>query len=135
MQKQSGFTLMEVMITVAIVAILTGIAVPSYLSYVTASHHKEAKSALLELGQFMERYYTAHDRYNNTDDSTLSEGDLPFSTVPKDGSSVYYNVTVSSAASTYTLTLTPAGSMAGDACGNYTLTQTGVHTPTTSDCW
>lgn len=126
---------MEVMITVAIIGILSAIAVPSYNSYVTESRRNEAKNSLLELGQFMERYYTAHDRYNNTDDSTLSEGDLPFSTVPKEGSSVYYNVTVSSAASTYILTLTPAGSMAGDACGNYTLTQTGVHTPTTSDCW
>ena len=126
---------MEVMITVAIIGILSAIAVPSYNSYVTDSRRNEAKNSLLELGQFMERYYTAHDRYNNTDDSTLSEGDLPFSTVPKEGSSVYYNVTVSSAASTYILTLTPAGSMAGDACGNYTLTQTGVHTPTTSDCW
>ncbi|WP_316672471.1 type IV pilin protein [uncultured Tolumonas sp.] len=96
MQNQSGFTLMEVMITVAIIAILTSIAVPSYLNYVTASRHKEAKSAVLELGQFMERYYTAHDRYNNTDDSTLSEGDLPFSTVPKEGGAAYYNITVNS---------------------------------------
>ena len=97
---------MEVMITVAIIGILSAIAVPSYNSYVTESRRNEAKNSLLELGQFMERYYTAHDRYNNTDDSTLSEGDLPFSTVPKEGSSVYYNVTVSSAASTYILTLT-----------------------------
>mgnify|MGYP000007473381 CR=1 FL=1 len=135
MQKQSGVTLMEVMITVAIVSILVGIAVPSYISYITESHRKEAKSAVLELGQFMERYYTAHDRYNNDDNSTLTADDLPFQVIPKEGGNIYYNVLVNSTASTYTLALVPTGSMDGDACGNYTLDQTGVHEPTTRECW
>lgn len=129
---------MEVMITVAIIGILSAIAVPSYNSYITDSRRNEAKNSLLELGQFMERHYTANSSYGTVSagvTTSLSASDLPFSSVPKDGGTAYYNVAVTSSAATYTLTLTPTGVMAGDSCGNYTLTQTASHSPATSDCW
>jgi type IV pilus assembly protein PilE len=140
MLKNRGVTLMEVMITVAIIGILSAIAVPSYNSYVTESRRNEAKNALLELGQFMERHYTANSSYGNVSagvTTSLDESDLPFDAVPKDGGTAYYNVTVSSNAATYTLTLTPTGVMSTDACGNYTLNQTGAHTPSAGNatCW
>lgn len=135
MQKIRGVTLIEVMITVVIVGILSAIAIPSYTSYVIDSRRSEATSALLELGQYMERHYTANGSYQ-VGGATMSVADLPFASVPKDGGTAYYNVAVVSSSATYTLTLTPTGVMAGDSCGNYTLNQTGVHTPAAdSACW
>ena len=119
---------MEVMITVAIIGILSAIAVPSYNSYITDSRRNEAKNSLLELGQFMERYYTANSSYVGAV--------LPFNFVPKDGGTVYYNVSiVASTDDSYELALIPTGPMDGDLCGNYTLRQTGEHSPTSTECW
>ncbi len=130
-----GITLIELMIAVAIVAILASIAMPAYNQYIIESRRSEAKSALLELGQFMERYYTTNSAYNK-DAGSLEASDLPYSSVPKDGGTAYYSIAVSSTETTYTITLTPTGVMAGDSCGNYTLSQTGAHTPTSdSSCW
>lgn len=132
---------MEVMITVAIIGILSAIAVPSYNSYVTNSRRNEAKNSLLELGQFMERHYTANSSYGSVSagiTTSLDESDLPFDSVPKDGGTAYYNVTVTSSSATYTLTLTPTGVMTGDVCGDYTLDQTGTHTTASAantTCW
>lgn len=132
---------MEVMITVAIIGILSAIAVPSYNSYITDSRRNEAKNSLLELGQFMERHYTANSSYGTVSTgvtTSLDESDLPFDSVPKDGGTAYYNVTVTSSSATYTLTLTPTCVMTGDACGDYTLDQTGTHTTASAantTCW
>jgi len=129
MLKAKGVTLMEVMITVAIIGILSAIAIPSYSTYVTKSRQGEAKSALLELGQFMERHYTANSSYG-----TVSAG-VTTSLTATDGGNTYYTVAVSSTAQTFDITLTPTGVMSGDSCGNYTLDEQGVHNPTSSDCW
>lgn len=139
MISEKGVTLIELMITVAVVAILASIALPSYNQYVVQSRRSEAKSSLLELSQFMERYYTTNSAYNKTSGATatsLAASDLPYSSVPKDGGAAYYSIAVSSTSSTYTLTLSPTGVMAGDNCGNYTINQTGSHSPASnSSCW
>jgi type IV pilus assembly protein PilE len=57
MQRQSGFTLIELMITVAIIAILAGIAVPSYTSYIIRGKLQEAHSNLLAMRTKMELYF------------------------------------------------------------------------------
>jgi type IV pilus assembly protein PilE len=57
MQRQSGFTLIELMVTVAIVAILAGIAIPSYTIYITRSKIQEATSNLLAMRTKMELYF------------------------------------------------------------------------------
>lgn len=139
MKYEQGITLIELMIAVVIVAILASIAMPAYNQYVIESRRSEAKSALLELGQYMERYYTTNSAYNKISgavSSSLATTDLPYDSVPKDGGTAYYSVAVSSTASTYTLTLSPTGVMAGDTCGNYTINQTGTHSPSSdSSCW
>ncbi len=61
--KQTGFTLIEVMITVAIVGVLAAIAYPSYQSHVVKTRRAAAKSCLMELAQWMERYYTTNMSY------------------------------------------------------------------------
>jgi type IV pilus assembly protein PilE len=63
MQRQSGFTLIEVMITIAIIAILVGIALPSYTSYVTRGKIQEGTTALLAMRVKMEQYFQDNRSY------------------------------------------------------------------------
>ena len=57
MRKHAGITLIELMIAVAIVAILAGVAYPSYMQYVLTSHRTEGTSALVRIANLEERYY------------------------------------------------------------------------------
>ena len=63
MKTQSGFTLIELMITVVVIAILASLAYPSYTNYIERSNLAEAKSALMEAASQMERYYTSNYEY------------------------------------------------------------------------
>lgn len=125
--KKNGFTLIELMITVAIVAILAAIAYPSYQDSVRKTKRTTAQADLMELASFMERKYTETNSYNP---ASLA---LPFSTSPRD-TTVAYNLTKTSDTSTFTLTATPIGAQADDDCGVMTLKNTGAKTPA-SGCW
>ena len=138
-RKTAGFTLIEVMIVVAIVGILAAVAYPSYQEHVRKTKRADAQSALMELAQFMERYYTANGRYLT---STNAAPTLPFTEAPKDGASKSYDLAFAASsptANSYTLQATPKNSMAGDKCGTLTLTNTGAKGQavgaTMADCW
>lgn len=64
LKKQTGFTLVELVIAIAIIGILLSVAVPGYRDYVHQSNRAAATGCLLELSQFMERNYTQNMRYN-----------------------------------------------------------------------
>jgi len=125
--KQSGFTLIELMIVVAIMAILAAIATPSYLSHIAKSRRADVQGALLSFANAMERHYTTNGTYEGAAAGGADTGTPTiFSTTsPTDGSTVYYNLTISAAdASSYTLQATAVGAQAGD--GNLQYTSTGV---------
>jgi type IV pilus assembly protein PilE len=132
MNKQEGFTLIELMIVVAIVGILAAIAYPSYQEQVQKTRRADAQADLMELSSFMERFFTENNRYDQgTDGNAIA---LPFASSPQAGT-VFYALTLVSGATTYTLTADPAGTpQAADRCGTMTLTQTGVKTPV-ANCW
>lgn len=127
-----GFTLIELMITVAIVAILAGIAYPSYKESVARSRRAEAQAILLEASQYMERFYAENYRYDkNTANVAVTDSALfgsRFSKSPKEGTATNYTITLPSATlagSTYVVKATRAGSMANDKCGNFGINNLG----------
>jgi len=136
--NQAGFTLIELMITVAVIGILAAIAYPSYTQYVQRAARAEARALLLENAQFLERNYTTSNRYDQTSGgATINSAALPRTQSPISGTAKY-SITLSAvAAQSYTLSAAPTGSMSGDACGALTLTNTGVQGAggAVADCW
>lgn len=133
-RHQAGFTLIELMITVAIVGILASIAYPSYRESVAKGKRAQAKTVLSQAQQWMERNYSESYRYDKTSNGTAIDNTAggifasQFGVAPVAGEgSPAYTVTVTTAApgSTYTLTATRVGSMLGDRCGDFVVTHTG----------
>lgn len=129
--RAGGFTLIELMIVVAIIGILSAIALPSYRQYVLQANRADAKAILMETAQFMERYFTTNNSYAGA--AVLS------AVAPKGatGGAIRYNITfsVTPTASQYTLQAAPANNQTSDSCGTLTLSNTGAQTPTTAGCW
>jgi type IV pilus assembly protein PilE len=133
--RHSGFTLIEVMIVVAIVGILVGIALPSYQTYVLRSARADAKTALLEAAQWMERAATATGQYPaaaNIPAGVLAVPGGRYSAITK---------TPEDAGNTFVLTTTPAGAQTTDSCTQFTLDNVGVRggtataPQTVAICW
>ncbi|WP_372880683.1 type IV pilin protein [Psychromonas sp.] len=122
MNVKKGFSLIELMIVVAIVGILAMVAYPSYTDSVRQSRRADGQAALLGLAQAMERFYTTNGTYVGA-----ASGGVPtiFSTkAPIDGSDTYYNLKINSATgSAYELAAEAVNAQAGD--GTLTLKSTG----------
>jgi type IV pilus assembly protein PilE len=126
MKTKKGFTLIELMIVVAIVGILAAVAYPSYLQHVESTRRSDAQGALSGLANAIERHYTTNSSYKNAAESgdTGSPGIYP-NEAPLDGATKFYDLTIQSADdSSYVLRATPKNGQAGD--GIMELTSTGV---------
>tara|TARA_R110001583_G_scaffold173287_1_gene327190 strand:- start:35212 stop:35631 length:420 start_codon:yes stop_codon:yes gene_type:complete len=126
LKSQQGFTLIELMIVIAIIAILTAIALPSYQDSVRKARRGDVQGAMLEMSNFMEREFTETNSYAGV-------------TIAATGvTSDYYTFTTpipNLTATSYTLTAVPQGGQANDSCGTLTLSQTGVKGADTTGCW
>ena len=138
LQTKNGFTLIELIIVIAIVGILAAIAYPSYQEQVRHSRRSDCAGALVGLASAMERDFTARGSYR---DITAAALGLYPDACPIDGGTETYDLTVAIGAgnNTYTLTAAPKGPQSGDKCANLTLTNTAQKgtssSLTVSECW
>ena len=125
-----GFTLIEIMIVIAIIGIIITIAAPSYTEYLKKGRRAEVVSLLSEQAQILERFYTKNNVYTGI--TGLSTGND------------FYTITPTLTDQTFVLTATrkTGSAMATDKCGDFTLTNTGVRSMnnattgvTAKDCW
>ena len=122
--KQQGFTLIELMIVVAVVGILSAIAYPSYTEYVRRGHRADARAGLLQAQLWMERAATATGVYPSALPETLTWANDTSKRytigIAKDGNKDTQDAFILSA------TPRSPGPQASDKCGTYTLTNTGL---------
>ena len=128
LKKNYGFTLMELMITVAIIGILAGVAYPSYISFIIRSDRSEAQRELLRLANLQEQLFVDIRSYGS--DTTKIGLANPYIT-----ESGKYSITVSASSPTsFTFTAAAKGSQLKDTdCKNLTINEIGIKTPTA--CW
>lgn len=115
--KHKGFTLVELMIVVAIIGVLAAIAYPSYQEYIAKARRADAKTVLLENAQFLERFYTQNGTYVGAT--------LPITEAPKDGGAKFYDVSFVAAqtATAFQIQAAPKNSQASDKCGTLLVNQ------------
>lgn len=137
--KTQGFTLIEMMIVVAIMGIIAAIAIPSYFNYVTRSGRTEATTELVTIAAELQECYTTYSAFNDSSCPVYAKLTGGSGIVTRDGN---YTITISNtAATTYTLTATPVAgtTQAQDTgCTKFTLEHTGARSATGSeagDCW
>lgn len=130
-----GFTLIELMIVVAIVAVLTAIAYPAYQEHVLRTRRTTASGCMLEMAQFMERYHTTRMSY-------AGAAIAPDNYQCADDLAAFYDFNLASVdASSFSITASPKGGQSNDTkCGVLSVNQAGqkAHSGTaasSSDCW
>jgi len=127
--NKSGFTLIEMLITIAIIGILASIAYPSYTDYVLRSNRTEAQRELIRLANMQEQLFV--DRRIYTQDMTL----LGAPATPYITESGKYSISTVVIGRTFTLTATALGIQAADTdCTPLAITEAGLRTPV-NDCW
>jgi len=120
-----GFTLIELVVVMAIIAILAAVAIPNYSEYIQRGQRSEAKAILLQAAQWMERFRTENNRYDQNLAGTATSLPAGLAQSPATGA-VRYNIALPTlTANTYVITATRADA---DACGDFSINQLGQRT-------
>jgi type IV pilus assembly protein PilE len=129
-KKGLGFTLVEMMITVAIIGILSSVAYPSYIDFVVQSNRAEGLRELVRIANLQEQHYVDNRSYTET------MTDLGLNADPFVTENEHYSIDATVVNDTFSLVATAKGTQASkdSACGTITITETGKKTPV-SICW
>ena len=136
--SESGFSFVELMVTIAILGILAAIAVPSYSEHIMRSRRTDAINALNDLALRLEQRYTDINAYAGATIATDPATDVLASANSPEG---FYTLAINAvAATTFSVTATPTGAQASDTlCGSYTLDHLGTRsvsgTGGQQNCW
>lgn len=143
--QQRGFTLVELLITMVIVGILTAIAVPSYGSYVLRTARADARATMLQVNQYMERFYALNSAYDQKLDGTVVVLPDGLTKVPANANNPRYNISIvpaSLTANSYSIQAIPGNGSVTDICGTLTLSSVGARGATgkpsqdgIAECW
>lgn len=140
-KTEKGFTLIEVMIVVVILALIGAVAVPSYLDNVRKGRRNDAKAKLTENVQFLEAFLAINEKYDVDKGGTAVALPILVSPAGATGGNVDYNISfaIPTTSTTYRIQAVPVNKMAGDACGTLTIDNTGARTASgalgMANCW
>ncbi|QOC22806.1 type IV pilin protein [Wenzhouxiangella sp. AB-CW3] len=125
--KVKGFTMIELLIAVVIVAVLAAIAIPMYQDHVDRTRRADAVTGLTELAQELERCFTRNNSYTGTGCPSGTESS-------PDG---HYNIAITAGDDSFTLAATPTGVQDRDDCRELSLTHRGERdaNPDMAECW
>ncbi len=139
--RYSGFTLIELMVVVAIIGILSAIAYPAYLNSMRKSNRTEAKTELMDAAQRLQRCYSAYGKFNDTTNCAVYNQITATTPLMYSRGNAYYQIAFKSgatlSATEYTLEATavkaPQTKDTANSCNKLTLDQDGTKGPTV--CW
>jgi type IV pilus assembly protein PilE len=119
-----GFSLLELLAAMAILAVLASIALPTYSEYIARGRRLGARAGLLEAAHWMERWRTERGRYDDPAGPGQPPAEFPWRQIPRDGDA-HYTVSVVATAATYRITATATRIMATDICASLSIDETG----------
>lgn len=122
-----GFSLIELLIVLAILGVLVAIAIPTYSQYRRRANRAEGRATLVEAAQIAERFFVRNNTYVGADGG----GNIPAQS-PHRLYAIAFNAPT---ATTFTITATPQGGQTGDECGQLTINQAGARGAAQDGCW